>query len=83
MLKRTDWLDRKFPAVADNGLLPSIIERLDGTAGRLCRKFNRKSRDFHRGTNGVWSINKEIGHLIDLEPLWMERVHQLLNDEVN
>ena len=30
-----------------------------------------------------WSINKEIGHLLDLEPLWLERANQILNNNPN
>ena len=30
-MRRTAWFDRKFPPIADNGLLPGILERLAGT----------------------------------------------------
>jgi hypothetical protein len=34
-MRRTAWFDRKFPLIEDNGMLPSIIERLIGTPVRL------------------------------------------------
>ena len=34
-MHRTPWFDRRFPPIEDNGLLPGIIERLEGTAPRL------------------------------------------------
>jgi len=34
-MKKTEWFNRKFPVIEDNGVLPCIIERLAGTAIRL------------------------------------------------
>jgi uncharacterized damage-inducible protein DinB len=31
--------------------------------------------------NGKWSVKEEIGHLSDLEPLWLGRLHELINGE--
>ena len=77
-MKRSEWVGRKFQSIADNGLLPGIIERLEGTPLRLEAKISNifpailchKSGDH-------WSVKKEIGHLNDLEPLWLERVKQI------
>ena len=38
IMKRTPWFERKFDPIADNGLLPGIIERLEGTPARLKAK---------------------------------------------
>lgn len=34
-MRRTPWFERQFAPIADNGLLPDILERLDGTPARL------------------------------------------------
>ena len=79
-MKQTKWFERQFPIIQDNGLLPTIIERLEGTGARLVSKMERI--DFTRVSpvNDRWSIKKEIGHLLDLEPLWLERAIQIINN---
>ena len=71
-MKRTPWFERKFPALEDNGIYPSILERLEGTSARLTDKMKRINANIPISQEGKWSIKKEIGHLIDLEPLWHE-----------
>lgn len=79
-MKRTKWFERKFDTIEDNGLLPSIIERLEGTPARLYYKTGKLNDDNMPAVPGTpWSIKKEIGHLIDLEPLWLERIEQLVD----
>jgi len=78
-MKHTNWFDRLFPPVLDNGVLPCILERLEVTAPPC----NWKLADFDdHGTGhsetGCWSIKKEIGHLFDLEPLWYARALQII-----
>ena len=79
-MQKTDWFNRKFPVIEDNGLMLGIIERLKGTPARL--------EELTRGTsnavmemkkNGKWSVKEEIGHLYDLEPLWIGRLDDLVN----
>lgn len=74
-MRRTDWFERKFSPISDNGLLPGILERLSGTPVRL--------RAMVDGTVAIpadsgWSAAKELGHLLDLEPLWLSRVQDIL-----
>ena len=78
-MKQTKWFDRQFPIIRDNGLLPTIVERLEGTGTRLFSKIERIHFTLVRVIDGQWSIKKEIGHLLDLEPLWLERANQILN----
>lgn len=74
-MKRTPWFERKFPPIADNGLLPTLLERLEGTPVRLRAMVTGSAAG--RGESAGWSAAKEIGHLGDLEPLWIQRVHDL------
>ena len=79
-MKRTEWFKREFPVIADNGVLPSIIERLSGTPARLEELAGQlppalltaKSKE-------KWTIKEEMGHLSDMEPLWLGRLEDLIN----
>ncbi len=79
-MKQTKWFDRQFPIIRDNGLLPTIIERLEGTPARLVNKVKRIDFTKVIVTGDRWSIKKEIGHLLDLEPLWLERAIQIIKN---
>ena len=78
-MRRTAWLQRQFPLIADNGLLPGIIERLAGTPARL-RELVAYARSTATPLVG-WSPAKEIGHLTDLEPLWIQRVRDIVEGQ--
>jgi uncharacterized damage-inducible protein DinB len=78
-MKKTAWFERKFPAIEDNGILPSIIERLAGTPVRLKEMINKLEPDllvWSPGSN--WTVKEQAGHLSDLEPLWLARLEDLL-----
>lgn len=77
-MQKTEWFKRKFPVIDDNGILPSIIERLSGTPARIEEMVN----GFKPGLliwkpNEKWTIKEQIGHLSDLEPLWLGRLDDL------
>lgn len=79
-MKHTLWLDRKFSIMDDSGLLPDIIERLEGTALRIDALIKKSTHELLTlKPDGKWSLQEEIGHLSDLEPLWLKRVHELIN----
>ena len=82
-MKRTNWFDRVFPPQTDRGVFPCILERLGGTAARLKEKISASDNasTAAASTEKQWSIKKEIGHLIDLEPLWLARTLEILADE--
>jgi uncharacterized damage-inducible protein DinB len=75
-MRRTNWFDRPFPQIADNGLLLPILERLEGTPARL-RAMLAGAKPASQPVPSGWSVAKEIGHLIDLEPLWFRRVEEI------
>jgi hypothetical protein len=79
-MQKTEWFNRKFPVIEDNGLLPSIIERLSGTPARIEEIIsNADPAILTWRPGGKWTIKEEIGHLSDLEPLWSGRLDDLVN----
>jgi hypothetical protein len=77
-MEQTEWFKRSFPAIEDNGILPSIIERLSGTPARLEETTGRLSPTVLTVKPGdKWSVKEEIGHLYDLEPLWLGRLEDI------
>lgn len=79
-MKRTEWFQRVFPVIADNGLLPAIIERLSGTPARVEEiTGNLDAELLTIKEPGKWSIKEEIGHLGDLEPLWSGRIDDMVD----
>jgi uncharacterized damage-inducible protein DinB len=80
-MNRTKWFERKFPPIEDNGLLPSIIERLAGTPARIEEIVSHiNSEMLQLKQENKWSIKEEVGHLGDLEPLWLVRFDDLMNN---
>ena len=79
-MKKTEWFNRKFPPIVDNGILPSIIERLIGTPARL-EEITHYIDEYilMSKASEKWSIKEEAGHLSDLEPLWLGRLHELMS----
>ncbi len=79
-MKKTEWFNRKFPSIEDNGILPSIIERLIGTPARL-EEITRNIDEYilMAKEGNKWSIKEEAGHLSDLEPLGLSRLEELMN----
>ena len=80
-MQRTKWFERKFPVIQDNGILPSIIERLDGTPAHIAEIISNTNAELLVAKpNDKWTIQEQVGHLADLEPLWLGRVDDLTND---
>jgi uncharacterized damage-inducible protein DinB len=79
---QTKWFDRKFDFSFSQNIFPSILERLRITPTSLVKKMQNVPEDvLILKTNGNWSIKENIGHLIDLEPLWLGRLDDILNNE--
>jgi hypothetical protein len=57
-----------------------MVERLRGTPARLEEKTKGMSEDLlTRRDNGTWSIQENIGHLLDLEALHFARLLEYLH----
>ena len=79
-MKQIKWFDRKFKFSSEQNIFPSIIERLEGTPLRLENKIHQMSKQrLTTKLEGKWSIQENIGHLNDLEPLWQGRLEDILN----
>ncbi len=78
-MKQVRWFDRAFNFSIEQNIFPSIIERLEGTPLRLEHKIRGlSSEQLTEKGNGKWSIQENIGHLIDLEPIWQGRLEDIL-----
>ena len=69
------WFERKFEFTFPVDLLPNLCARLRGTPARL----EEALRDIPRHiliakALEKWSAQEHVGHLLDLEPLWLARV---------
>lgn len=61
---------------------PDVLERLRGTPARLEDQLHGQTRDvLVRRLDDRWTIQENVGHLGDLEPLWAGRLEDLLNHE--
>jgi DNA-binding transcriptional LysR family regulator len=60
---------------------PNLSIRLRGTPARLEDMLRAVPRDILvRKLRDRWSAQEHAGHLLDLEPLWIARVHDFLAD---
>jgi uncharacterized damage-inducible protein DinB len=69
------WFDRKFEVGLPPGLAAELLERLRGTPGRLANAVDGlRVEVLTRKPEGKWSIQENVGHLLDLESLWHHRL---------
>ena len=79
-MQQQKWFDRKFDFDNSQNIFPSIMERLSGTPARLEEKISRiPPRLLTERAGDTWTIKENIGHLIDLEPLWQGRFADIQN----
>ena len=79
---QVNWFDRKFDFGVNQNIMPSIIERLEGTPIRLKEKLRIIDSSVYKiKPDGKWSILEHVGHLADLEPLWQGRLDDILSGQ--
>jgi hypothetical protein len=79
VMKQTKWFDRKFEFSGNENIMPSLMERLEGTPIRLREKMKKINPTLYTiKPDGKWSMLEHIGHLADLEPLWQGRLDDIL-----
>ena len=76
------WFERKFTFDLPEWMVPNIVERLRGTPARVDELVaGLDATVLTRRDGESWSIQEQVGHLFDLEPLWIGRIDDLLNGE--
>jgi uncharacterized damage-inducible protein DinB len=73
------WFDRKFVFDLPIWMAPNILERLRGTPARLEELIRGlPPNTLTARHDDAWSIQENVGHLGDLEALWLARVEDFL-----
>ena len=75
MVNRLAWIKRQFSFELPAGMYPNVVERVRGTPARLedlTRALTRET--LTRRDGDKWSIQEHAGHLLDLEPLGLNRL---------
>ncbi len=76
------WFERTFDLSLPREAFPEILERVRGTPARLEERVRELPPAIRVGRQqGRWSIQENVGHLMDLEPLWAGRLDDLLAGE--
>lgn len=79
-MKQVKWFERRFDFTFEQNIFPSILERLAGTPARLEEKLAVLPADILTlRIDKSWTIKENLGHLIDLEPLWQGRLEDILH----
>ena len=82
MTTREKWFERSFDFTLPASRFPSVLERLRGTPARLEERTRALPSDvLIRPHEGRWSVQENVGHLVDLEPLWLRRAQQFFAGE--
>ncbi|MBC7773183.1 MAG: DinB family protein [Pyrinomonadaceae bacterium] len=83
MPARWPWVERTFCFDFPVGKFPDILSRFRGTPARIEEFASSVAADqlTWRDAPGTWSIQENIGHLLDLEALWARRVEDFLRGE--
>ncbi len=82
-MKQQKWFDRKFDFSFKQNIFPSIIKRLEKTPVLIKNNVTKiPNNQLTIKKNGKWSIQENIGHLIDLEPIWQGRLEDILTHKI-
>lgn len=72
---RQPWFSRHFTFDVEPSVYPNLVERLRGTPARLeDRLRGRTVATLTTRLDDRWSIQENVGHLLDLEALWSARL---------
>ena len=77
MVERQQWIVHEFNLGIDIGWTKNILTRIEDTEIRLTHYIkNLSDKQLSLKTNDLYSIKEHIGHLTDLEELWLNRFEQ-------
>lgn len=72
------WFERQFDFRHLEGTATILLERLRFTPLRLSERIKWMSRNqLTAKPQNRWSIQENVGHLLDLEPLWIGRIEDM------
>ncbi len=75
MVQHRIWFDRRFALGLPVDAFPDIVERLRGTPARLEERLHGLTATvLTRRDSERWSVQENVGHLLDLEALWDRRL---------
>lgn len=81
-MSRWRWIERTFRFDYPPEKFPDLVERVRGTPARVEELVRGLDRGALTGADGPgWSIQQNVGHLIDLGYLPMRRIEQILAGE--
>lgn len=82
-MTRWPWIERTFRFDFPPQKWPDLLERVRGTPARLEDRLRGVSREvlIRRPGDGGWSIQENVGHLLDLGYLAPTRIDQILAGE--
>jgi uncharacterized damage-inducible protein DinB len=73
------WYGRQFEFAFPADLYPNLCVRLRGTPARVEEMVQDRSRDaLTRKQEEKWSAQEHVGHLLELEPLWLSRLEDFV-----
>ena len=73
--RKAPWIERRFTFDLPLSMFPNVLERLRGTPARVEERVGGLPPDQLRTRGGnAWSIQETIGHLIEVEALWIGRL---------
>src|SRR3990172_4347651 len=74
------WTERKFSFDYPATKWPDLLERVRGTPARIEERVHGLSKDIltRRRDDKGWSIQENIGHLLDLEDIHLRRIEEIL-----
>jgi uncharacterized damage-inducible protein DinB len=82
MHKRVLWLDHRFNFDLPTSHFPNVLERLRGTPARLEERVRGLAEStLTKRLDEHWSIQENVGHLADVETLWIRRVEEMIRGE--
>jgi uncharacterized damage-inducible protein DinB len=73
--EKASWIERKFKFDLPVSMFPNVLERLRGTPARVEERVRGLPAEAMRKRTGEsWSILENIGHLTQVEGLWLGRL---------
>lgn len=79
MIQKMEWIQRKFSFDLPAEMFPNIIERLRGTPARVVSRIGHLTPEQLTQRDGdQWSIQENVGHLYEVESLFMGRLKEFL-----